>query len=179
MKTDYGRTALYTLTVNGREVPVERVEKFQGAVVQYAAVDDACQEPLQFRLITDFRIEDFSISPRRAGIPAYVKENCLYFTLDRPCYLVIQLSGQEDLFVLVDDPEKSRPFPGDGETVSITDYIHGSFTEKTDLTEIFNRAAADVAQSAVWKTLYIPAGHYLTGEIRLGSHMTLYLEKAL
>src|SRR5690606_28384668 len=166
---DPTETIVYSVSVNGVEVPVHRIDRFETPVsfvrfdyVPGATISVTSAEPY----------DTFKLSPEVRGIAATKIENTLSFSVAKPEYLILQPSGLERLLILIDPPEENAPVLGAPGVVNIMDY--GVDPTGTTLGTASIQAAID-AQEGTGNVLYVPPGTYLTGELWMKSGMTLYL----
>jgi hypothetical protein len=174
-------SGVYSLKANGFVVPVERIPRYTGAVVNYARLDYNGQEDLNFIITCDSEIgQDYSISPKSADIKGKVNKNTisnkLYFTINRPLYIVIRIKNKEDLFILIDSFEASHPAPTDEGVNTILMYDGVDITGAEDSSEAINRAISEISEREDLHTLYFPSGRYLSKQINMKSNVTVYLE---
>jgi len=117
-------------------------------------------------------IKTFDLSPHRDGIEATAKGNVLSFRLSQPKKLHLKINNLPRFFIFADAPEKNPPRPGQAGVYNIKDYNVTSSLESVQTSNI-QRAINDVA--AKKGILYVPPGLYLSGELKIRSHLTLYL----
>jgi hypothetical protein len=164
----------YSVTVNGKAVPVERISKFV-VPVNYVTLDYP-GESLDIEITPKESFTDYTLSPKSRNIGETSTGESLSFAIDAPIYMVLQIPNQERLFILIDPPEDNPPSLDDPDVKSIMDYDGVDNTGETDLTEII-QSAIDEASGADQNILYFPPGIYSTGMLRFKDDMTMYLAK--
>ncbi|MHC4437704.1 MAG: hypothetical protein ACYS3S_10120 [Planctomycetota bacterium] len=117
-------------------------------------------------------IKTFNLSPHRYGIQAAAKGNVLSFRLSQPRKLHLKVNGLPRFFIFADAPEVNPPRPGQPGVYDIGDYGVASSLDSVQTSKI-QRAIDEVASKK--GVLYVPAGVYLSGELKAGSNLTLYL----
>lgn len=162
-------TIVYTVTVNGVEVPVHRVDRFEAPVsfVRFDHIPGAT-----IAVTSAGHYDSFKLSPEVRGIAASKTDNTLSFSVAEPEYLILQPSGLERLLILIDPPEVDAPLLGAPGVVNIMDF--GVDATGSTLTTAAIQAGIDAVEGT-GSVLYVPPGTYLTGEIWMKSGMTLYL----
>jgi len=163
---------VYTVTIDGVAVPVERLSQFE-IPVSYVHLSHS-GTPLQVEITAVEAFTDFTLSPKSKNIAATAAGNTLSFTLDEPGYFILQIPNQERFFLLVDPPEVDAPQLGDPTVRNAMDIAGMDNTGVTDVTELV-QTAIDEASGAAQNILYFPAGTYGTRSLSLRSDMTVYL----
>jgi len=167
--TDAETQPPYTVKVNGIEVPVHRVDRFE-TPVNFVRFDHLPGAIIEITTGTPFAA--FQLSPERRGIAATQVGNTVTFALAEPEYLIFRPDLSERLLVLVDPPEVNPPQLGMPGVVNVMD--HGADNTGATVTTSAIQAGID-AVARTNGTLYVPPGTYLTGELWMRSDMTLYL----
>ncbi len=169
---DANQKSPYTVTANGTELSVQRVGKFD-VPVNYVRLDDPGSSTT-FEVSMDEPIEQYTLSPASEGISGTLTEGVLSFSVNEPAYLILEVPGEERLFVLVDPPEEEVPELGDSNVRNLMDYDGVDSTGGTEISAVLQEAI-DEASGAVRNILYVPEGTYLTRSLSLKDDMTLYL----
>jgi hypothetical protein len=165
----------FSLTVNGIRVPIEKIEKFSAVPVHYALIESDGVKKLNFELKTSIPISKYSISPKRKNILSHTKANKLNFSINTPQYIVVQIAGMDDLFILIDSINNHSPKIGDANVKNILDYDGIDNTGKMNSSVAINKAIRDIAASNTSTILYFPPGKYLSKQINMKSNVTIYL----
>ena len=107
---ELGRSAIFRLTVNGREIPVYPTGDAHFALLAW----DEGESPLTFAVTTPEKIPAGSlILPRRKDITPDSDGNRLSFVLSRREKIAVEIPGHPYLFIWIQAPETERPVPGD------------------------------------------------------------------
>ncbi|MFZ4585639.1 MAG: glycoside hydrolase family 28 protein [Acidimicrobiia bacterium] len=159
------RSASYSLAVNG--VPVF-VEKFKD--ISYARYSQSGSTTAT--ITASENVSQISVSPKSYGITPTRAGNTATFTIDHPTKLVVTVNALEKFFLFVDSIETAAPRPADPGVLSAAGYVaaaNGAAPETANLQRAIDAAAA------TQQVLYIPAGTYRTGELRLRANSRVYL----
>jgi hypothetical protein len=128
-------------------------------------------------------LEGASVSPKSFGILPAVTGRTVDFTVlppgirSQPNYLVIQIPGQENLVLLIDQPEAIPQTPADvlALDVSAAPYFADGTGEKL-ATEAIQRAIDD-ASAAGGGLVVVPKGHFRVTQLVLrGKNIRLHLD---
>ncbi|MGE5550608.1 MAG: glycoside hydrolase family 28 protein [Bacteroidota bacterium] len=155
-----------SVTVNG--MPVDTV--MTGMNVGYAHF--AFSGTATVEITAREAVGAFDLSPHRYGIKADKSGNKLTFTLSEPRKLHLKVNNLTRFFIFADGPEVNPPRPGQPGVYSLLGYGVISSPGEPQTAKV-QKAIDDVA--AKGGTLYVPAGIYRTGELRMKSNLTLYL----
>jgi polygalacturonase len=167
------RSSLYSVTVNGTPLFVEKLAKFAPEMqVHYAHASLSGAGTATFAVTVHEPFSSHTLSPRSRNIETRRSADTLSFE-SGPNYLILQVDTKELLFILIDAEESDPPRPGDANVQSIADYG----VDNTGATLVTSKvqAAIDAASGATRNVLYFPPGKYSVGELWLKSDMTLYL----
>ncbi len=136
----------FRVTVEGREV---FVYDSQVAGLAYFSLDGTCG----VAVTVDRDFEKVDIRPKHRGISYSREGRTIYFALDRPCHLSIELDGnlKRPLFLFADPPERNMPKPG---AAGVRYFGPGKIHEAGEI----------VLKSH--ETLYIAGGALVRGHIR-------------
>ncbi|MBN2342048.1 MAG: hypothetical protein JXX29_05530 [Deltaproteobacteria bacterium] len=170
--TDTVSPGPYQVQINGVDVPVARTDNF-AVPVNYVHVSYAGQ-PMNVVVTADAVIAGYTLSPARLMLGDAAAGNELSFTMTEPTYVVLEIPGNERLFVLVDPPEVNAPAMGAANVVNVANIAGIDNTGETDVTALL-QGAIDAASGAAQNIVYVPAGTYATKALNLKSDMTLYL----
>ena len=164
----YKPSEVFTVTVNNQTVPVV---DYNGKY-DYAgfAMSDGLAE-IVIRIPEGKSITHYSISPRKLNIPARIEGRELHFTISQTSPFIIKIAGLKELVLNADSAETDRPLAGG----------RGVFTikAKPNSHKPATRAiqqAIDEASAFKGGIVYIPAGVYITGNLKLKSNTSVYLE---
>lgn len=164
----------YQMKINGQEVFVEKLARFD-VPVHYARLEYSGKQPLKIEVFTAKAINTCRISPLKNNIVAKKTANKLSFSLSVPKYLAIQIDSLEYLFLLIDKPETNKISLPDIRVKNILDYgvdKTGSRLETVTLQQAIDEASSDTEK----KVLYFPPGEYRTGELKIKSNVSIYLD---
>ncbi|MET9596025.1 glycosyl hydrolase family 28 protein [Streptomyces sp. NPDC006516] len=179
----YPLSADYRLTVNGREVPVQRNAGYNGYqsydTAQFAMGDgDAV---LAVTKINNTNIGSYTISPRNLGITGSVSGPTLTFTVHDDAYLIVKVDGRPDLVIAIDPGESNRPPAAGTGIFNVRNAPYSVDPGNGYATTPFQKALDD---AAAWGsahggqgTVYVPPGVYDLGNLYLRSDVALYLEQ--
>lgn len=167
------RSPLYSVTVNGSPLFVEKLAKFSPEMpVHYAHCALSGASPASFSVAVEGGFTSHTLSPRSRDIATHRSGDTLTFS-SGPNYLILQVDDKELLFILIDAEEVNPPRLGDENVQNIADY--GVDDTGATLVTAKVQAAIDAASGATRNILYFPPGRYTVGELWLKSDMTLYL----
>jgi Glycosyl hydrolases family 28 len=167
------KSSLYTVTVGGVSAPVEQFTKFSPEMqVHYAHCSLSGTTPADVAVTLSQSFSNYTLSPKSRNIATTKSGNTVTFT-SGPNYLILQVSGQDLLFVLLDAEESTPPQLGDANVKNLADY--GIDDTGATLVTAKVQSAIDAASGATQNILYVPPGRYKVGELWLKSNMTLYL----
>lgn len=169
--TDVVDPDAYTVRVNGLNVPVTRIDRFQ-TPVQFVRFDLDQASTVEISLGAP--VPEFKLSPQRLQIATTSEADTISFSVTQPAYLVLSPTSMERLFVLVDPPETAPPVLTDANVSNIMDVAGMDNTGATLVTGLL-QTAIDAASDTAKDIVYVPPGIYLTGELWLRDNMTLYL----
>jgi hypothetical protein len=116
------------------------------------------------------------ISPRKLSIPAQAQGNRLRLTLQKDAYLIVKINRLKELIIAVDAEEKDRPASEGKGIFNITAPVYAADASGKTMATHALQQAIDDASAYHQGIVYVPAGVYLVGNIRLKSNMSLYLE---
>jgi len=164
---------LYTATINGEPLFVEKLTKFAPEMeVHYAHASVSEDGTARVSITVNESFSSYTLSPTSKGIVNERMGDTITFE-SGPNYLILQVDEQELLFILLDAHESDPPRLGDPNVKSIADYGVDSTGETLQTAAI--QAAIDAASGAEQNILYFPPGKYMVGELWMRSNMTLYL----
>ena len=153
--------------------------KVDGAAVETVSTDMnigyahfAFSGTVVVEVVVNETIETFDLSPHRYRIQAEAKGNILSFRLSQPRKLHLKVNRLPRFFIFADAPEVNPPRLGQPGVYDIRDYGVASSLYSIQTSKI-QLAFNDVASKK--GVLYVPAGAYLSGELKASSNMTLYL----
>ncbi len=187
-------SSIFSVTVNNTKVPVTVVPNVDTAEAvhiaeQYKKLPKYCwidsryitAHYIHFASDTSVRlvirvnepVHTFTIYPKRTHILATVQDSTLTCTLNRNLskYYLFSINKLPMFVVMMEDYAKERPAPD--KSISLKDLVRKPVSDYTD---IFRQALDSI--NGTGKTLVIPAGEYLTEEIRIshGHDFNIYME---
>ena len=164
---------LYTVTVNGETLFVEKMTKYMPEMqVHYAHASLSGAGTAEVVVTVNESFNSFTVSPKSKNLEASKNGNSITFDTG-PNYLVLTVDTKELLFILLDGPEINPPKLGDANVKNLADYEVDATGATLETAKI--QAAIDAASGATQNVLYVPPGRYKVGELWLRSNMTLYL----
>ncbi len=189
---------VFTARVNGVSVPVtvvpplkqaesEKMVKLYQDLPEYCHVESrsmtlhfvhlALEKNPEIEIDTKTPIKNFVIYPKRLKIAGKVKRSVLRFgvPLDAGRFILVRIDHYP-MFVLIIEPHEIKELQSDDPAiVSLREFITDK--DKGDFTKVFEHAIYSLNGSG--KTLYVPKGEYLTGEIRIRNckNLNIYLDK--
>jgi hypothetical protein len=190
------KSELFTVFVNGEKIPAAvipnvdlkgsaHIAESYKKLPEYCWVDSryitahyvhfAVDSTAQIRLQLNEAVKEFSIYPKRLQIAGEAKGNSLLFTVNRKDYkyYLVDINHLPMFVILLEEPRDNKPSADDNQVVSLK-----SFAEKEtkDYTEAFQKAIEKI--NGTGKTLYIPAGEYLTEQITIekAGNFNIYLD---
>lgn len=173
---DEGATAPYRVTADGTHVPLERAGA--ASPVYYARF--AAAKPSRVRVWTgESSPIQATVEPDRFAKAVSIERDGVSFTVEGagPRIVNILRNGKPLplLFVIAEPPEESPPKPHDPNVIDVTRY--GVSVSRASATQTAGLQAALDACAARPKggIVYVPAGRFLTGTLRVSSNTRLYL----
>jgi hypothetical protein len=163
---------LFKVEVNGNEIAVEKIEKFD-IPIHYAHFASDGSEKLKIKVSTAQKITSFAISPLSKQIKGKVKNSKLLFTLVRPGYFAVKINAMDYLFIIIDSLTDYKMDVKNMQFVNITEYGVDN-TGKTLETVNIQKTIDEVA--ALGGVLFFPKGIYKTGQINFKSNMCVLLD---
>ena len=158
------------LAVRSRDFSLQSGKKeiFVSQYKTYHYVHIEWRSALDLILESSIPVDEFEISPERAGIKGARNGNTIRFTLDGPGYVMVKINREHRIFILADEIRKEL----DAGAVSILDY--NVDTSGTELVTANLQQALDEI-SGTGKVLEFPEGIYKTGTISIRSHSRIHL----
>ncbi len=157
----------FTVQVDGRFLPVYTYQDMDYVSVPWNEPVTLTVTRLDGNNITTKRIR-----PERLNLPGTVTGPKLTFTLSTPQHLVVSIDKLRKLVIVPRQPDPDRPNLYSS-TVINARTLGADPTGTLDNTTILQNAINNLPTGG---TLYVPAGVYVTGSLKLKSNMTLYLE---
>lgn len=171
----YKTSSFFELNVNGIEVPVIAYnEKYDYAQLSMSKG----KAEFTISLKNGDQVTAFNISPRKCAISGVRDGNKLKFTIQKDEYLILKINQLRELVIAADAEELNKPLPSGKGIFNITNWPYTALNSSTKLTtEAVQKAIDDAASYPGGKGIvYVPAGVYPVRNIKLKSHMSLYLE---
>src|SRR6185503_19100160 len=167
------RSPLYTVTLNGESLFVEKMTKFAPEMqVHYAHASLPATGTARVAVTVNESFTAYTLSPKSRNLATARSGNTLSFDTG-PNYLILTVDSKELLFILLDPPESNPPRLTDSNVKNIADYGVDSTGATLETAKI--QAAIDAASGAARNILYFPPGKYTVGELWLKSNVALYL----
>jgi hypothetical protein len=167
------KSPLYSITVNGSPLFVEKLTKFSPEMqVHYAHGSLSGSGTVTVAVTVSESFNAFKLSPKSRQISATKSGNTLTFDTG-PNYLILQPDSKELLFILLDAEETDPPSPDDANVTNVADL--GIDNTGATLVTSKIQSAINAASGATKNILYFPPGKYKIGELWLKSNMTMYL----
>jgi hypothetical protein len=170
-----GATAspLYSITVNGTPLFVEKLTKFTPEMqVHYAHGSLSGTGTATVAVTVSESFNSFTLSPKSRKLTATKSGSTITFSTG-PNYLILQVDSKELLFILLDAEETNPPKVGDANVKSIADYDVDNTGASLVTSKI--QSAINTASTATQNILYFPPGKYKVGELWMKSNVTMYL----
>jgi hypothetical protein len=164
---------LYSITVNGDPLFVEKLTKFSPEMqVHYAHGSLSGTGTATVAVTVKESFNSFTLSPKSRKLAATKSGSTITFDTG-PNYLILQVDSKELLFILLDAAEDNPPKLGDANVKNIADYT----VDNTGATLVTSKiqSAINTASTATQNILYFPPGKYKVGELWMKSNVTMYL----
>ncbi len=122
-------------------------------------------------------IEKFTIYPKRANVKTKLEDNTLHLSINRNIskYYLLSINELPMFVILTESMGDNSPDAKSGDVISLKSFMD---TEEplSDYSGVFDKALAAV--NGTGKTLFVPAGEYLTDAIVINgySDFNIYLE---
>jgi hypothetical protein len=152
----------FEFRADGAAVPVTAYKD-----VHYARIPFSVPVEVEIRAL-DGPVTTARVQPSAYGLEVSLEGATVRFTVPRPMHLVVQLDFRAKLFLFVDPP--CDPVPADAWNAAALGAVGDG---KTDNTAVLQKAIDDLPAGA---TLFLPAGHFRSGSLRLKSRMRLHLD---
>jgi polygalacturonase len=161
----------YTVKVNGTPVFVEKIGEVSQARFAFAGRAD-------IEITAGMTVLNPVVSPRSFGIVPTVSDRTLRFSLEQPRKLILRIDGSEKLLLFADAPERSPRRPDQPGVVNLASYLSAGRDPAMAVTAEFQRAIDETAarNAGGGGVLYVPAGLYMSTQLRLKSNVELYLD---
>jgi polygalacturonase len=171
----YNKSGQYSLKVNGTYM-----NTVSYAGYDYVQISMSSGYATEFRIAAtqETSISSYSINPQNLNIAATTSGNELIFSLLEKHYLIVTINNVKEFIIMVDDLETNVPGSSGPNIFNVVDY--GATPNTTAITSAFQAAAYAAgnysSSGAGIAVVYIPAGLYYVGNVKLQSHTQLYLE---
>ncbi len=173
----YPTSSVYALKVNGTNVPIVN---FTGDY-DYAQLS-LSSGPATFEVTapTQGSITSYGISPKKLNIIGSPTGNKLTFTLAANQYLILRINSLKRLVICADAAETDVPTPSGAGIFNVTNAPYNADNTGTTITTTAIQNAINDAGTYGsingQGIVYVPAGLYLSGNLKLKSNMALYLQ---
>jgi hypothetical protein len=157
------KSPLFSVWADGREIFTEKYKTYHYSNFETSSA---------FSVIikSEEVITDFTVSPAKLNISFKKDEKSASFVLPGPGFYVVRINKTQKLFIFADKPEQSSAKAGINVlTLGIDN------TGKKIETKAIQKALNEIKGTD--RTLYFPAGIYLSGSISIPSDTRIYLEK--
>jgi hypothetical protein len=161
------RSDRFEVTAAGLHPVVERLQD-----VSYARFAMAGAAPIEIRFKRPVRTA--RVIPVAAVADLTLQDDTIRFTLMRPANLAVLVNLEQRLFLFADPLEAGSPAADARGVVNAVD-SGADASGKTLSTAALQRAIDAVAALPGGGTVLVPEGLFLSGTLRLKSHVTLYL----
>lgn len=173
----YPASSVYSLKVNGTNVPI----------VNYTGDYDYAQlsvssgaATFEVTALTQGSITSYGISPKKLNITGSTTGNKLTFTLAANQYLILRINSLKRLVICADAAETDVPAASGAGIFNVTNAPYNADnTGATVTTAAIQNAINDAGAYGSTNgqgTVYVPAGLYLSGNLKFKSNMALYLQ---
>ena len=167
------KSNLYTVTVNGAPIFVEKMSKYSPHMqVHYAHCAMTKDVSMDVEVTVSGGFNSHTLSPRSREIATTKNGDTLSFSSGSN-YLILKVDSKELLFILLDPPEENPPRPGDANVRNLADYNADNTGQQLATSQI--QSAIDDASGSDQNIVYVPPGRYKIGELWMKSDMTMYL----
>ena len=172
----YPASTDYTLTVNGKSVPVSKYTGYD--IAQFAMGTGTAT--MAVTKTNKTAIGSYSISPQKLNIAGSVSGPTLTFTVQNDEYLIVKLDGRPNLVIAADPAETNRPASSGTGIFNVRSAPYsaqpntGAYTT-TAFQNALDDAAAWGSANGKQGTVYVPAGVYTLGNLYLRSNLAFYL----
>jgi hypothetical protein len=155
------KSRLFSLNINGKDIYMEQYKTYNYAHLKAATA-------MKVTLTSTEPVTDIKISPAKFDIAFTASASGGTFVLPQPGYYVVRVNQKHKLFIFADAPENGAL----SDTVEIT-RLGVDNSGSTVSTLSIQKAIDNI--SGTGKTLYFPAGIYLTGSLSIPSNTNIYL----
>jgi hypothetical protein len=173
----YSRSAKFSLIVNGQNVAITSLRKYD--IAQFAL--GAGETTISIIRGDHSTIEVARISPRRLGIRAEIEGPKVVFHIRSPQYLIARIDALPELVLAIDPLQKGKPNETGRGVFNVAAQPFGAIEGPDYSTTNFQRAL-DAASD--WGTragsgrqglVFVPSGLWTVGSLYLSSNTNLYL----
>jgi hypothetical protein len=173
MPAIYHASQVFSLQASGQNVPViDYNPKYDYA---HFSMSNGRAE-IVITLLHSTGITDFNISPKKLAIPARREGDKLIFTLNKGEYLIVKVNQLKELVIAADAEEQNKPASSGKGIFNVSSAKYKAIGDGKTLTTQAIQQAIDDASAYHKGVVYIPAGVYAIGNLKLKSNMQLYLE---
>jgi MFS family permease len=173
----YTNSTVYSLRAGGEDIPVvSYVKEYDYA--EFSMPDGATS--LVVTALTETNIAAYGISPIRLGITGAIAGNQLTFSLTNHQYLIVKINGHKKLVIAADPMEADVPAPSGTGIFNITAAPYyadatGAHASTKAIQNAIHDASTHGGAHGGHGIVYVPAGVYTTGNLKLQSNVALYL----
>jgi hypothetical protein len=169
----YNTSAVYSLQVAGVPIAVTGYnDKYDYA---HFSMSKGRAEVV-ITLLKNTAITAYVISPKKLAIPGRVENNQLKFTLYKDAYLIIKINALKELIITADPEEQDKPAASGKGIFNIANTAYAADASGQAMCTNALQKAIDDASAWHNGVVYVPAGVYKVGNIKLKSNVSLYLE---
>lgn len=176
MPACYTASSVYSLTVDGIEVPVYAYQN------DYDYAEFSLKNgPVEVTVTVKENVRTASVSPKKLGIEGQKSGKTYTFTLDGDEYLILRINSLKRLVICCDPAETDVPDKTAKNVFYVLDDAYradnsGKALSTGSLQKAIDDAATYAQQKGGVGIVYVPAGVYRSGTLALRSNVHLYLE---
>ncbi|MBQ8383115.1 MAG: hypothetical protein IJX47_07930 [Clostridia bacterium] len=176
MPACYSASTVYSLTVDGIEVPVYAYKN------DYDYAEFSLKEgPVEVTVTVKESVRTASISPKKLELAGEKSGKTYTFTLEKDEYLILRINNLKRLVICCDPAETDVPDKTAKNVFYVLDDAYradntGKALSTGSLQKAIDDAAAYAEKNGGAGIVYVPAGVYRSGTLAIKSNVHLYLE---
>lgn len=166
----YEKSAHYSLKVNGTYA---KTVSYAGYDYVHLSMDEGPRTEFRIAATSGTKITSPPvISPKQLPIEYEIKDNELIFSLKKAHYLIVKINDMKEFVIMIDPMEVDVPKSKGTGIFNVLDY--GADNSGKGITNGIQKAM-DAAAKRPGSIVYVPAGLYLIGNLKLLDRTALYL----
>jgi polygalacturonase len=169
----------YQLSANGKGIDIVKAEDYDYA--HFSMRNGRCD--FEITVLNATAVEGASISPLKLGIVHQVNDNKITFSIPNDEYLIVSVKNKGRKLIIAADPWETNKPAASGKGIfnirqpPFNADATGATLMTTAIQSAVDSASAYGTENKTKGIVYVPAGLYKMGNLKLRSNIALYLEK--